>query len=779
MSHNALSSRRGDRPRLVSRLWQYPPLLLGLLVLLGLLIVVLFGPTWGSYDPYLVAQSQRPYYNTELGKMITPPFPPSRQYPLGTDQWGNDLLSLILYGARTTLVAGFYISLLRVLLGALLGAMAGWREGRLSDRSVAAASTVVGSVPALLSSLVIIYALNIKNGLWVFLVALSVVGWTETAQLVRTEILRIRRHPFIEAAESVGLSPLQILVRHFLPNLLPYLLVIMALEMSAVLLLMAELGFLGTFIGGTSLYIPDVLNNQTFFLPETPEWGALVAQGAPFFRAYPNIILAPTLAFVIASVGLNVLGEGLRWLFDRWPVSTAFLLRKRTLAAGAVLAMVSVFIISMTGAKTSFIRVAHSFEVERAMNHADALAALAGQPDAIDAYLEKAFVDFHVQRGYKAGILANYHHNYQIRMAGLLEPPVLSIDATSLRFGEDFVVAENSIASSGDSDGVLTLVPQRSFYGIEDLPKNRVRDHVFMVWEATTPSYFVPMLASRGAAGVLLVSETADFAVQNTLLLDTPDAEQSAFPIFRITPQAAEHLLAVHGLSLADTLQGGDRPRTLDVQVHMSLHIQKQASVPVHNSIGFLGGYDSNLAQEMLVLFVPYDSRFSEPSQFLGLGIMLEMLRTWQENHVDPRRSLLLVAWDNASLGSPGAALYLANNDNFEKLTGLASSAPLRPHMIWQLSPPTTADNTLWIDPASDAKLVRLQQQADLAVRSSLAVRVAPTASTTPNPILSLPAPALAPVSGQASASFDVESNSQALGEMLSYLLLQRLRQVQ
>lgn len=334
MSTQEFSFKEENRKRnrlLARQMIKNPSLIFGLLVLLALTIIVLFGQTWGSYDPHLVAQSARPHYDSELKEMVSPPFEPSAEYPLGTDQWGNDLLSLLLYGARMTLIAGVYITLTRVVLGTLLGVLAGWTEGRFVDRLIKSLADLISSVPVLLSSLIIIYALDIENGLWVFLVALSTVGWTETAQLIRSEVMRIRNREYIEAAEAIGMTRLQIVVRHVLPNIMPYILVLTALEMSAVLLLLAELGFLGTYIGGSSLYIPDPLSSQVFHLAEVPEWGALIAQSVGYIRSAPYILLAPALAFFVAIAGLNALGEGMRWLFDRFPMSMALLLRKRML----------------------------------------------------------------------------------------------------------------------------------------------------------------------------------------------------------------------------------------------------------------------------------------------------------------------------------------------------------------------------------------------------------------------------------------------------------------
>ena len=105
------------------------PLMLGSLIVLGLFLLILFGPLWAPRNPYIAGEHIVPHFNTQKGEWISPPLEPSAEYPLGTDQWGNDILSLLLYGARNTLVACAFITMVRVFLGLSLGAFAGWNEG--------------------------------------------------------------------------------------------------------------------------------------------------------------------------------------------------------------------------------------------------------------------------------------------------------------------------------------------------------------------------------------------------------------------------------------------------------------------------------------------------------------------------------------------------------------------------------------------------------------------------------------------------------------------------
>ena len=228
------------------------PLMFGGLIVLGLFLLVLFGPLWAPINPYIAGQHVVPHFDAETGEWVQPPLSPSAKYPLGTDQWGNDILSMLMYGARNTLIAGAFVTMTRVLLGLALGSLAGWNENKFADRLIMGTSGVIMAVPILISSMILVYALDIRRGLPVFIVALSVIGWTEIAQYIRGEFLIIRKMPYIEGARAVGANDLGIAVRHALPNLLPQLLVIIFLEFGAVLLLMGELAFIGVFIGGGS-----------------------------------------------------------------------------------------------------------------------------------------------------------------------------------------------------------------------------------------------------------------------------------------------------------------------------------------------------------------------------------------------------------------------------------------------------------------------------------------------------------------------------------------------
>jgi peptide/nickel transport system permease protein len=356
-----------------------------------------------------------PHWDSEAKEMVRPPFEPSAEYPFGTDDYGNDLLSLIVYGARVTLVAAAYITLVRIVIGVVVGSIAGWNAGGRADRTIMAFIGGIAAVPLLLSGLILLLALDVRNGVTVFIIALSVIGWTETAQYIRSETMLIRKKPYMEAAVATGLTELQMVIRHGLPNLLPSLLVVIALEMGAVLLLLAELGFLGIFIGGVSRFTTDpVFGGAPEVLVPVPEWGGLVAKGTGSIRANPHLIIFPAMAFVVAILGLNFVGEGLRQLLQRSSINTSYLLSKRMAIFIALSIVGSRIIIQHKGPIPSYGRLASQFDIEQVVEHVEAMAQTGRSADPtaaaeqIQDYVTDVFRQNEVVPGWRTGVFSGY-----------------------------------------------------------------------------------------------------------------------------------------------------------------------------------------------------------------------------------------------------------------------------------------------------------------------------------------------------------------------------------
>ncbi|MFW6069578.1 MAG: ABC transporter permease subunit [bacterium] len=693
------------------------PLMLGLIVSVTLFVIMVFGPLWVSQDPYLSSITVLPHFDVEIMKFIRPPFDPSAEYLLGSDPFGNDVLSLLVFGARVTLVSAAYITLGRLILGTVLGSVAGWYSGRLPDRLLMGAIAVITSLPALLAALILLVAVGPEKGLAVFLPVLTLVGWTEAAQYARSEIMVIRQRGYIESAEAAGGTDLEIVVRHVWPNLAPHLLALTFLEMGSVLILIAELGFLGVFMGGDSRLQLDLglfgSPPPVYVLPEMPEWGAQVAQGVPYVRSAPHLLLAPGAAFLITIMGLNALGEGLRRLLDYTSVSTAFLLRRRMLLVLVLFVAGTVLLLQYTGPERSYARLANSIDGEAAYAQAQRLAQAGG---GAANYLAQRLEAYDFEPGYAdEGFGKTFTHTFEVQEVTTTVEPLLAIvdegwrPTQAFSHGEGFGFALDGEAGGGEVVGPVTLVHFRAddpvalglaFEGVE------LSERIVLLSNA--PDEFVDVALRRGARGVMVLSETV--ASQRTL-----SESQGRGPVFRVRRNVAREIVAAGGGDLDRLLAGTEENATrvygdLGVTVHMALHLGQPQMREVPAVFAFLPGYDQTRASEIVLLMGTFDSRGESGGGVeaqLGAGVLLEVARAWQAHGVDPRRSLMLVAWGGQAHGMVD---YLDNLRSFSQLVAQVPSATLRPAAALHYEAGPGRD--VWMPPSQHEELAQVVQTA-------------------------------------------------------------------
>ncbi len=714
------------------------PLVSGGLIVLVLFLLVLFGPVWAPENPYVSGQHIVPHYDVKLGETIRPPLPPSSDYPLGTDRWGNDLLSLLMHGARNTLIACAFITMVRVLLGLALGAVAGWNEERLSDRVVMGLIGVMTSVPTLISSMILIYALDIRRGLPVFIVALAAVGWTEIAQYIRSEFLILRKAPYIEGARTVGLNGFAIAVRHVLPNIVPQLLVITFLEMAAVMMLLGELGFVGVYIGGGSRISvetdPFVFEFRT--LIEVPEWGAMLADGYRWLRSRPFVIMPPAVAFFVSVLGFNALGEGLRRLVEKNSLNTAFLTRKWMLLVAGALVLATVFILNNTGPAPWFAKVASAFSGDLAYEHVGTLAGMegrgAGQPGGLRAadYIADRFQAYGLEPSWRG---ASYVYPLPVRLVRPVAQPRLELVdqdgavVQSWRHQVDFGFLTDGHGGSGQAESSLTLVgfpggarglEWESFKGLD------LQGRVVLLREGYAPHDFATEAQIRGAQGVLWVVREGGDAVRSQIRVDGRETLLlPQIPTFRIQPMVADALLAGESATLAallDDRSGADQSgpgwfvRDLGVTVRMSLSLGDPQEVTLPCVLGYKPGSDFDLAGELIVLLASYDGLGIDPDGTVypaandnasGVAVLLELARLWNDQNLDARRSVLFVAWGAGWLDGTDDEAFLRNQTNLRFLPALT---PNRPEAVIQLEGVGAGEDALFLHPQSSPRLVEL-----------------------------------------------------------------------
>jgi ABC-type dipeptide/oligopeptide/nickel transport system permease subunit len=218
------------------------------------------------------------------------------EFPLGTDNLGRCLLSRLLYGARVSLTVGFFGVLIAGGLGMFIGLVAGFFGGRV-DAAIMGVINLILALPYLLFVIVIasILGRSLINVILIF-------GITDSpifARTTRGEVLRIRESGYVESATSIGVGQWRILFDHILPNLIGPLITVATFEMSRMIFYEAGLGFLG-------LSVP----------PSVPSWGNMLEAGRKYLTTAPWISAWPGLAIMITALGMNLLGDWLRDVFD-------------------------------------------------------------------------------------------------------------------------------------------------------------------------------------------------------------------------------------------------------------------------------------------------------------------------------------------------------------------------------------------------------------------------------------------------------------------------------
>ena len=264
---------------LIRRLLRTPQGALGTGIVILVLALILIGPFAAPHDPDAMSPLAR--YKG-----------PSPAYWLGTDQYGRDTLSRLLYGARATVVMAFLATALGSVTGAVLGTLSAFLGGR-ADEAIMRTVDAVMSIPSLLFALLIANLLG-KSSLDA-VVAIGIAFAPGMARITRSVALTVRKQDYVHAAVARGESGAYIVLREMLPNVVAPIVVEATLRVAFAVMLFATLSFLG-------------LGAQ----PPAPEWGLMVAEARHFMHLSPWMILWPSVAIALVAIGFNLLGDGLR-----------------------------------------------------------------------------------------------------------------------------------------------------------------------------------------------------------------------------------------------------------------------------------------------------------------------------------------------------------------------------------------------------------------------------------------------------------------------------------
>jgi len=282
---NSMASKSFSRIRLRS-FFRSKSAFIGIVIVGGFFLAAAFSPVVSVDDPYEI--------NLEIKEQA-----PSVEHPFGTDGLGRDIFSRVVYGARISLKVGILAMTISVVIGTVLGALAGYFGGSI-DSFIMRLTDIFLAMPAALLALAVMAVFENPSVNKIFLV-LGFIGWTTIARLVRSRVMEIKNEEYVIASVALGYGSMRTLVRHVLPNSLAPLIVAATIGIAGNILTEAWLSFLG--LGAE---------------PHIPSWGRMITEGQSYLAtaSKPWIYIFPGVALFLTVMGFNMLGDGLRDILD-------------------------------------------------------------------------------------------------------------------------------------------------------------------------------------------------------------------------------------------------------------------------------------------------------------------------------------------------------------------------------------------------------------------------------------------------------------------------------
>lgn len=286
------SSAKQKQPSFGQALWKsmkkFPMVYVGSFIIIVLVLMAVFAPWIATHPPNI-------QYNNGITNGGTPQAP-NHEFIFGADDLGRDVFSRMVYGSRVSLEVGVAAAVISLFVGTILGLISGYFGGFI-DSLIMRITDAVLAFPTLLFVLALVAILrpSISN----IFIAIGILGWGTTARIVRASVLSVKQFEYVQAARAMGASSFRILFRTILPNVLGPVIVTTALSVGGNILTEASLSFLGA-------GIPQ----------PTASWGNMIQEGLTTFTYAPWMVIVPGVALMIAVLGFNLLGDGLRDILD-------------------------------------------------------------------------------------------------------------------------------------------------------------------------------------------------------------------------------------------------------------------------------------------------------------------------------------------------------------------------------------------------------------------------------------------------------------------------------
>ena len=640
-----------------------PALVVGAVLVGGLVLLAFLGDQFTDVSPY-----ETHGVRMIEGVIQAPPFEPSSSFPWGSDLVGRDVRALMLVGARQTMILAFVAMVARTAVGAVIGTLAGWWKDGWFDRLLSGVIGVWAAFPVTLFAMVLIYALGIQQGMGVFILGLCIVGWGELAQSVRGKVAAIRAEPYIESARSLGAGTMHILMRSVLPNLAPSLIVLSVLEMSAVLMLLAELGFINVFMGGgfqAMIGEAGRMEPVIWHYSDVPEWGAMLASVRAFWRSNPWLGWYPGMAFFIAILSFNLLGEGMRRLLDDIHFAVGKIVNRWSLSAAGGLVVGIVLVMQSTTPLAVYSEDAARFDTARAMDDAIALSAPIFQGRETGTPGAKAAADYIAARMLEIGLFPTGEGGSFIQT--LVNPRPHQIAVPRL----EVIAPDGSVLHAFGYHADFAEEVEAAYYGEFvgpvigcPLPEKSETSYIEHVTDRYDPQEVLLLRdghqAEKGLArmpALLVVTDDAAKLQRRHLYGETTIYIRRGTVSMYISSNAATTLCQLVGSTSPDS------PSALSIR--MSIPVAEQSSDlrsvehyddVYYNVIGHIPGSGAieGLDSQVIMVTAYYDGLGVDPQGVFypgandnasGVAAMLEIARLLKTTSYAPEKTVMFVAW--------------------------------------------------------------------------------------------------------------------------------------
>ena len=579
------------------------PWLLGGLTLCGLLLFIgLYGDRIAPFEPWfsvLNVPDRAPY-----------PLPPGDPFIFGSDPAGRDLLSVILYGARTTLTIVALAGLARLALGAALASISWSAPVRAAFDALA---DMVSAVPSTIVAVIVVLVFaKLEATAAVFIVALLLTGWAGPYRVVRAELTRLRAALFTEGARSLGVRRRELFLRHHLPHLVPVLALSASQQVAAALVALAELGVIGVFVGpvrfiglGNSLSLVRVGERAGGFASETSEWSAMLSTGRAAENLYVTrwVILVPGLAIAFAVLAVSMLGIGIARHYRR----RNLIAELRPLRVAAICGVLALVVAPSVLLPDRFAPARDAAADARARTVVGADVAQAFADSGLTPTATDRAASLLKQVGLATIDIAGPAGQYRVTEGPTLLPILFgrssggTVDAPIVFVGwgispADFPPLRLSNTQPPDFGTVVSTWE-------DDYKKVDVEGKVVVILRlsnirlgarslfAPPPDQIIDKAIDHGAAAVIIIDSrtptfgTGGISTYKRLSVEDPIRSASGVPTLTITPEAADRILEPAGLRATDILRATNRDLSRDYSNGKSMAVAlpetARVSVPV------------------------------------------------------------------------------------------------------------------------------------------------------------------------------------------------------